>query len=352
MKHDNDMLLILAPGFAASETDTVCLPMQQSLVKTLLKENPDLNIIILAFQYPYHTKTYKWFGATVTCFNGKNKGGLNRLLLRRTINKTLSGLKNKYKIIGILSFWYGECAFVGKKFAEKNHLKHYCWILGQDAKKENKYPGKILPEKTELISLSDFLKDEFEKNHNVRPLHLIPPGIDDNSHYDLQRERTIDIIGAGSLLALKRYDIFIELIADLKKTIPAIKAVLIGGGPEKERLKALIIKNDLLENCILTGELPHEKVMDFFLQARILLHPSSYEGFSGVCQEALYCGAHVVSFCKPMKNDIEQWYIVADNDAMYKKALSILQDHNTSHQQINPYPMKVTAKKMMELFIV
>jgi len=43
----------------------------------------------------------------------------------------------------LLSFWYGECALVGKKFADKYSIKHYCWMWGQDAKKENKYVGQL-----------------------------------------------------------------------------------------------------------------------------------------------------------------------------------------------------------------
>ena len=81
----DETLVILTPGFPENEADTTCMPMQQSLIRTLKKEYPELNIIVLSFQYPYFKKTYKWFDTTVISFDGRNKGGLRRLLLRKKI---------------------------------------------------------------------------------------------------------------------------------------------------------------------------------------------------------------------------------------------------------------------------
>jgi hypothetical protein len=93
------------------------------------------------------------------------------------------------KITGLLSFWCNECAWIGKHFGDKHGIKHYCWVLGQDAKKENKYPRRLRPGPEELVALSDFLQDEFERNHAIRPLHMIPPGIDKSSfsHFLLKK---------------------------------------------------------------------------------------------------------------------------------------------------------------------
>ena len=66
--------IILTPGFPGSEADTTCLPMQQQFVKTLKGMHHDLNIIVLAFQYPYHKKRYEWFDIEVITFDGRNVG--------------------------------------------------------------------------------------------------------------------------------------------------------------------------------------------------------------------------------------------------------------------------------------
>jgi glycosyltransferase involved in cell wall biosynthesis len=350
MNKDEKTLVILTPGFAKDEADSTCIPTQQNFIKALKEIYPQLNISILAFQYPYSKKEYKWFGATVIPFGGRNKGGLSKLLLRRKVNATLKEINSTNKITGLLSFWYGECALAGKKFADKYNIKHYCWIWGQDAKKENRYPGLILPRADELITLSDFLQDEFEKNHGTRPKHVIPPGIDTSQFNAEIIQKDIDILAAGSLIPLKQYEIFIHVVAEIKKQMPDIKAVLIGDGLEKNKLQTLIESHGLQSNITLTGELPHPEALQWMQRTKVFLHPSSFEGFGIVNAESLYAGCYVISFCKPMKQDIEHWHIVKTKEEMKEKAVSILKSSDTIYKKILFSSIRDIVKKMMELF--
>lgn len=350
MINQHDTLIILTPGFASSEADTNCLPMQQALVRTLQEDFPALNIVVIAFQYPYFKKTYKWYGSTVISFNGKNKGGLLRIMRAKEISAVLNKIHRKNKIIGLLSFWYGECAAVGKNFADKNELKHFCWLLGQDARTGNKHVKQVKAEADELIALSDFLQEEFKRNYGIRPAHVIPPGIDTRRLAMGETKRDVDILGAGSLIPLKRFDLFIELIAEIKKQVPTIRAVLAGNGTAREDLRAMIDRFGLHDNLRLTGELAHPELLKLMQRSKLLLHPSSYEGFSGVCQEAVACGAEVVSFCKPMNQDMEQWHIVTSRNNMLEKIMEILTTTSHTYKQAIPFSMTDVAGRMMKMF--
>jgi glycosyltransferase involved in cell wall biosynthesis len=342
-------LVILTPGFASSEEDTNCLPLQQYFIRKLNFLFPQLNIVILSFQYPYFQKKYTWFNNTVISYDGRNKGGIPGLLLRRKINAALKETNNSGEVIGLLSFWLGECALVGKRFADRHQLNHYCWIFGQDARKENKYGSRVNPESKELIALSDFLQETFEKNHGVRPAHVIPLGAP--PAYNINRaEKDIDIFGAGSLIPLKQYPVFLEIIAQVKSQLPAIRVMLAGNGPEKASLNEMIIRLGLQGTVTLTGELPHSVVLQLMQRTKVFLHPSSYEGFSGVCLEALHNGAHVISFCRAMKQDFEQWHIVQTKDEMKEKILDILQNPKTVYRHDLVFTLEDTGKKIMALF--
>jgi|SRR5215469_2030186 len=343
--------IILTPGFPAIEADTVCLPMQQSFVKTVKQLFPEIEIIVLSFQYPYHQKKYEWFDIEVIPYGGRNKGGFAKLLLRRKINATLDDLCRTKNIIGLFSLWYNECAWIAKKFADKKNLKHYCWILGQDATKENKYPQQLVPQSNELIALSDFLQKEFEKNHGVRPEFIVPPGIDASIFKNEPTEKDIDLLAVGSLIPLKQYEIFIETVAEIKKQVPYVKAFLIGKGPDKEKLQSLINKFKIQENIKLTGELPFNEVIRFMQRTKVFLHPSSYEGFGCVCTEALCAKAHVISFCKPMNEDIPHWLIVNNKEDMINEALKIMTGKQTEYKSITPYSMNDTVRTIMKLFV-
>ncbi|MEO6541239.1 MAG: glycosyltransferase family 4 protein [Ferruginibacter sp.] len=350
MKSEHDTLVICTPGFPESEADTTCLPMQQQLVKNLKENYPRLNIVILSFQYPYFTKSYKWFDTTVMSFGGKNKGGLARLLRRRKLMAALKDINQSKKITGILSLWYGECARIGKIFADRNNIKHFCWILGQDAKKGNKDVQRTKLEESEMIALSDFIQTEFEKNHGTRPQFVIPPGIDAKQFAHPIKEKDIDIIAAGSLIPLKQFEIFVAVVAEIKKQMPDVKALLIGDGPEKNKLQALITSRGLGPNIILAGELPHPELLQYMQRGKVFLHPSSYEGFGVVCIEALHAGCQVISFCRPMALYIPHWHIVPGKKQMTEKTIEILQNPGSVYKSLTPFPMDDTAKKMMALF--
>lgn len=340
-------LIILSPGFAASETDTSCLPMQQSFVKNLSALYPAIEIIILSFQYPFQRLVYKWFDVAIVSFGGKNKTGLSKYFLRRQINKELQRLNAEKDILGILSFWFGECAHVGKKFSASNGLKYYCWLLGQDARENNSYVKCLRPDASELIALSEFLQEEFERNYRIRPFLVITPGIEDQPEIS----KDIDLLAVGSLIPLKQFEIFIESIAVIKQRVPGIRAVLIGEGVEKRKLMNLMDALDLAVNIRIAGKLNHDEVISLMQRTKILLHPSSYEGYSGVCQEALSCGAHVISFCKAMNSDIRQWHVVNSKNEMVDMAVALLQDKSTVYKPVRFLSMKTTAKQMMDLYL-
>ncbi len=352
MSHKTKTLVILTPGFSKDESDSTCLPMQQSFILCMNKMFPHLNIMILAFQYPYIIKTYKWYGNTVISFNGRNRGGLSKLFLFQKWNAALKRIHQEKKIDVILSFWYTECALAGKRFANKYNVKHYCWMWGQDVKKGNKYVSLARLKPDELVVFSDFMQDEFEKNYGIKPLHVITPGIDVNDFSFNNDKKDIDIIAAGSLIPLKQYDIFIQVIGEIKKRIPLIKAVLIGDGTEKNKLQNLIASSGLQSNITLTCELPHLEVLQWMQRGKVFLHPSSYEGFGIVCIEALCSGAEVISFVKPMHTKIENWHIVATKEEMIEKATEILTTSKTEYKSIIPYTIEQTVQKMAQLFSI
>jgi glycosyltransferase involved in cell wall biosynthesis len=348
--NNDETLVILTPGFPKDEADSTCLPMLQQFTRMLKELYPRLNIVVLSFQYPFFKKTYKLFDITVKSFAGRNKGGLFKLLLRKKIGAVLKDLHDTNKIKGILSFWLGECALMGKRFADKYGIKHYCWIQGQDAKEGNKYVNQIKPKADELIALSDFLQTEFENNYGITPKYVIPPGVDPKLFIAPTVERNIDLLAAGSLIPLKQYDIFIEIIAEIKKEFQNIKAMLIGAGPEKEKMEMIIEKTGLQSSVTLTGELSHTEVLQHMQRTKIFLHPSSYEGFGMVCLEALGAGAKVLSFVKPMSKEIKNWSIVQNKKEMKEKVLQILQHPDINQSPSMPFLMNNSVKAIAALF--
>lgn len=351
MDNRQTSLVILIPGFPADENDTTCLPAQQLLVKAINATFPEIKITIIAFQYPFTYCSYHWYGNLVIPLNGQNKRKFSRLLIWRKAWFKLKGLRKAANVIGIFSCWCTECTLVGKYFASYYSLKHFTWVCGQDARKSNKLVKLIRPAGNSLIAISDFLQQEFYKSHRIKPWHVIPIGIDKAMYQPaFQQQRDIDLIGVGFLIPLKQYGLFIEVVAALKQKFPFIKTMICGEGIERPALQKLIDAMGLQHNVLLMGSRPHIEIIQLMHRSKILLHPSSYEGFGAVCMEALYAGAHVISFCKPLEKDIIHWSIVATKEEMIETALRTINNPFEEYQPVLVNDVTTSAKAIMNLY--
>jgi glycosyltransferase involved in cell wall biosynthesis len=304
----------------------------------------------MAFDYPFITSSYQWNKNKVISFNGWKKKGFKKLFKWLIIWIRMGKIKRNNKMVGLFSLWCNECAYLGNRFAKRNYLAHFCWIQGQDAKKENNYVRRIKPSATELVAISDFIQKEFEKNHSVRPEHVIPVGIRLVEFLRGNGVKDIDLLGVGSLISLKQYHLFIEVIYSVKQHFPGIKAVLCGKGPEENKLKMLIAKYGLQQNIELTGELPHGEILRIMNRSKVFLHTSNYEGLGVVCIEALYAGCHVISFVQPMHYDIEHWHIVQTKEEMIEKTQVIISNSGTLYKPVLTFTIGESVKKIMQLY--
>jgi glycosyltransferase involved in cell wall biosynthesis len=351
MKPGGNTLVILTPAFPENESATYWVPSQQLMVKSLKENFPELNIIVLAVQYPHHNSTYSWHNVQVISFDGTHKRKLKRLLLWKNIWQTLKNIRRQHNVIGLLSFWCGEAAFFGSHFGKRHGIKHYSWICGQDARETNKWVKFIRPKANELVAMSSSLVREFHKNHGIKPSHIIPNAIvPELFPSSFPQHRDIDLLAVGSLIPLKQFDVFISTVNRLKQDFPNIKAVVCGSGEEKEKLNLLVNKWQLNNNVIMLEATSQETVFELMQRAKLLLHPSSYEGFSTVCLEALYSGAHVISFSRAMDHDIKNWHIAVTEEDIYKKCLALLQNIHLDHERVLLYNMADSAKMFMTLF--
>jgi len=353
MKSRCKTLVMLTPAFPASEMETSWVTTQQLFVRALKEQFPSLRIIILSFYYPDRVGTYDWRGLQVFSFNGEKGGNRKwrRIFFWKDVWKKLSALHRDNDLIGLFSFWCGECALIGHYFGKRYGLPHYCWLCGQDAREKNKLVKLIRPRPQELIAMSDFLVGEFQRNHGIRPQHMIPNAIDPDLYpVRSSAERDIDVLGVGSLSRLKQYDVFVDVVGDLRTSFPDIRAMVCGEGEARTEVEALIERQGLAAHVALPGLTPHREVLGLMQRTKVLLHTSNYEGFGVVCLEALYAGAHVISFCRPMEQDISHWHIVGSVEEMMEKARVILSDPTTSYTPVLPYTMNNTVRSVMKLF--
>ena len=98
--------------------------------------------------------------------------------------------------------------------------------------------------------------------------------------------KTIDCIFVGRLVPHTHVDVLLQALA----AMPEVTAVILGSGPERQRLQALATTLGLANRVVFEAPGSHEAVLDRLRAARLLTFPSTREGFGIAVLEANACG--------------------------------------------------------------
>ena len=147
------------------------------------------------------------------------------------------------------------------------------------------------------IAVSDFTGKRLGllgvSSKNIR---IVPNGIDlDEIARIAASNDKCDIIFAGRLIREKNVDLLLDAVDLLRKKLPDLKCLIIGDGPERERLFTIAEKNSLLDNVRFSGFMEYDEVIARIKSAKAFVLPSSREGFAMVVIEAFACGVPVVT---------------------------------------------------------
>lgn len=105
-----------------------------------------------------------------------------------------------------------------------------------------------------------------------------------------------DLVFAARLEKNKGIFELIKAIKIAKTKNPAIKLLIIGGGPLKEKLKMFVCENNLEGNVFFSGWLETaQDVARAYNSARIFINPSFNEGGPRVVLEAMACGLPIIT---------------------------------------------------------
>jgi len=131
-----------------------------------------------------------------------------------------------------------------------------------------------------------------------------PMGVDLKDRFTPNNDaanKPVDVIFVGRLVEKKGVSVLIDALTEVAKHRPELVAQIIGDGPERADLEALVRKNDLQENVHFTGAVPNDLVPGYLRQAKISVTPSviaqsgDQEGLGLVLVEALGCGCAVIA---------------------------------------------------------
>jgi len=157
-----------------------------------------------------------------------------------------------------------------------------------------------------IISVSGYTRDRLVKEQNISPrcISLLPNTFDDRKlaiyskpqfllkRYRLQDNQPIILTVArlSSCDRYKGYDQIIQALPSIREEIPNIHYLIVGKGPDRDRVESLIDAANVRDCVTLAGFVSDQELADHYNLCDVFAMPSKGEGFGIVYLEALACG--------------------------------------------------------------
>jgi phosphatidylinositol alpha-1,6-mannosyltransferase len=110
------------------------------------------------------------------------------------------------------------------------------------------------------------------------------------------------IVCVSRLVARKGQDVLIRALPQIRRAVPGVALLIVGGGPHREQLESMVREARLERDVVLTGSVPFEELPAhyaagdvFAMPCRSRLRGLEVEGLGIVYLEANACGLPVVA---------------------------------------------------------
>jgi glycosyltransferase involved in cell wall biosynthesis len=127
------------------------------------------------------------------------------------------------------------------------------------------------------------LSSNFVNSHSTRPVAY--------------SKKDITLLFCGRLVPQKGIDDFLAVCEAVQAKIPGSKAVMIGAGPEEQRLRSIIASKKL--QVELTGFVTETRKFELLSKAKLLVMPSIEEGWGIAIAESMSVGTPIVAYDLP-----------------------------------------------------
>lgn len=136
-----------------------------------------------------------------------------------------------------------------------------------------------------VVTICDGLRDEIvSRGIPGERVTVVPNAVDASAFRfgdppDAQLRSTLGLDGktvvgfAGSFYAYEGLDLLVEAIAMLAPQNPALRALLVGGGPQEANLRELARTRGVGDRFVFTGRVPHADVQRYYDLIDVLAYP-------------------------------------------------------------------------------
>lgn len=193
----------------------------------------------------------------------------------------------------VITHLLSDSLFIPKSFKNILHLHGV-------PSKTRKWDNFLLKRPDGFIAVAKFVKNGWQKLYPTskrRRIVVCYNGVNTRKFPNLNLERNIDLLFVGRLLKNKGLDTILMSLRYLLNNGDNFNyLIIIGDGPEKQRLKKQIKKLGLTDKIKLLDTVSEKQLIKFYNQSKIFLCPSTAkEGVLTTMLEAASCGTTIIT---------------------------------------------------------
>lgn len=157
------------------------------------------------------------------------------------------------------------------------------------------------------------------------------------------------IISSGRLVPWKGFEGLIRVVARLKKSRPNIHLLIVGGGPDADKLEKYAEELGVGDSIIFTSRVENAVALRYMRAADVFVLNTKYEGFSHTLLEAAAVGVPIVTTKiggnpEFIDEGINGYLVKPDDEAMFEKRITALLDSPDLRAKISGAAKRKTEK--------
>jgi glycosyltransferase involved in cell wall biosynthesis len=151
--------------------------------------------------------------------------------------------------------------------------------------------------RSRVVTLSESSRTEIVDMLGLPRDHVsvAPPGIDECYTPGGRRSGPPLVVAVGRLVPVKRFDLLMRALAQVKASEPELQAVIIGEGYERPALEALRAELGAAGWLQLPGRVDDDQLVSWYRRAWVVASTSQREGWGMTLTEAAACGTPAVA---------------------------------------------------------
>jgi glycosyltransferase involved in cell wall biosynthesis len=151
--------------------------------------------------------------------------------------------------------------------------------------------------RSRIVTLSESSKEEIARRLGLRPSNItvVPPGVDPSFRPGGTRDPSPLVVAVGRLVPVKRFDVLVDALAEVKTRRPDLRAVIVGEGYERDALERRIAELDAGGWISMPGRVDPPTLLDLYRRAWVVASASRHEGWGMTITEAAACQTPAVA---------------------------------------------------------